>query len=273
MNHFYGSHVEWRSPRFESAIRQATVSAGGQLAQSGAQFATFKKSKANSKYWNVQPNGVFILKPEVSPASAITDIYQQGGLYAFECATAMIIVLYKAVLDVIGEAAFNQLFSKLVLHSWINDPDLGLTTVKTSTFLPGDIVYFNNPQFDPDRSEWRGENAIVMGDGTYFGHGIGIRNKQEMIETLNRLRMPGATQSAHMLDQATRPSYHQLEQKAASLSSRGMDRKRKPQKSVFIVSQHYFLDSITYPAFRKVFARLEKQAVTIRVGQENFKLI
>ncbi|WP_308218774.1 hypothetical protein [Bacillus cereus group sp. BfR-BA-01347] len=63
----------------------------------------------------------------------------------------------------------------MYLYSWHFDPDLGLKTIYINHFLPGDVVYFNNPDFHPQTPWWIGENAVVLGDGTYFGHGLGIK--------------------------------------------------------------------------------------------------
>src|SRR5690606_11785293 len=97
------------------------------------------------------------------PSDAIRDIFANGHLYGFECATAMIIVLYKAALDSIGEAAYNRLFANTYLYHWNVDRDLGLTTLPESRFIPGDILYFDNPEVDPSMPQWQGENVVYMG--------------------------------------------------------------------------------------------------------------
>lgn len=50
------------------------------------------------------------------------------------------------------------------------------------TLVPGDYTYFNNWQVAP---EWaamgaRGENVFYLGDGKYYGHGMGIVTEQEV---------------------------------------------------------------------------------------------
>jgi protein-glutamine gamma-glutamyltransferase len=55
--------------------------------------------------------------------------------------------------------------------------------------------------------EWQGENAIDMGDGTYYGHGIGIRDEETMIKILNRFRVKGSNVSAYLMKTATRPDF------------------------------------------------------------------
>ena len=57
-------------------------------------------------------------------------------------------------------------------------------------FLPGDVVYFKNPDFNPYTPEWKGLNAVVLDDGTYFAHGIGIGTAEQFIHILNQMRKP-----------------------------------------------------------------------------------
>ena len=152
--------------------------------KSSVEFEIFANARCNPKYWNLTNVGGFQLKPDVRPSDAIQDIYNNGSLYAFECATAKVIILYHAVLNSIGEELFNQYFQNLYLYSWHSDTDLGLKSVPSPEFLPGDVVYFNNPDFNPETSWWRGENAVVLEDDTYFGHGLGIMTKEKVIQAL-----------------------------------------------------------------------------------------
>ncbi len=202
--------------RFELTLRQETTIAARALGQSGVSFSTFKNARCNPQYWELTSNGGFLLKKGVSPASAIEDIYLSGHKYGFECATAIVIILYKAVLQSIDRNAFNRLFGGLFLHSWQFDQDLGLKTVRPVDYFAGDARYFENPDFDLNTPQWQGENVIDLGDGTYFGHGVGVRTADEFIATLNKFRKPGAMRSAFLLDQATRPDYAYLSQFASA---------------------------------------------------------
>ena len=56
-------------------------------------------------------------------------------------------------------------------------------------YLPGDCRYFNNPDVDPLTPEWQGENAIDLSGGMYYGHGIGIKTADKIIEILNHNRI------------------------------------------------------------------------------------
>jgi protein-glutamine gamma-glutamyltransferase len=161
--------------------------------------------------WERTYNGGFQLRPEVSPSYAITDIFRNGRAYAFECATAMVLILYKAVLETIGRDKFDMYFKNLYVRDWHYDSDLNLVTVFDSDEATlGDIVYFNNPDHHPETPEWQGENAIKVAYDYYFGHGIGIRTARGIIEALNRRRFPGSHRSAYLTEQVNHPDFEHL---------------------------------------------------------------
>ncbi|WP_373231568.1 protein-glutamine gamma-glutamyltransferase [Cohnella sp.] len=190
--------------RFEMKLRTKIVETAHALLRSNSAFATFEKSKCNPMFWNLTEYGGFKLRSGVLPSTAIRDIFTNGSLYAFECATAKVIVLYKAVLDSIGEYSFNRYFTDLLLWDWNYDKDLRLTTINTTReSYPGDILYFKNPDVNPDTTEWQGENVVKLDDNLYYGHGIGITNANGIIAALNKHRKPNSTQSAYLMDQVT----------------------------------------------------------------------
>ncbi|WP_410771632.1 protein-glutamine gamma-glutamyltransferase [Fontibacillus sp. BL9] len=191
----YGSIGELE---FELKTRSAIVEAARALHASGAKFATFKNSRCNEALWIREQNGGFRLRNGVTPAEGIRDIFRNGRAYAFECATAMVIVLYKGVLDSIGEPAFNAYFAGLFLYDWKYDSDLRIISAMEA--YPGDVLYFKNPDFNPMTPEWRGENGILLPGGTIFAHGMGIRTPEEIIALLNTRRRPGSMTSAYQTD-------------------------------------------------------------------------
>jgi protein-glutamine gamma-glutamyltransferase len=209
--------------RFELALRSQIVKASRGLYQSGVGFASFKNSRCNERLWILTAEGGFRLRPEVPPSLAIRDIFTNGRLYAFECATAIVIVLYKALLDVLGEELFNHRFGQLFLFAWQYDSDLRLVIEKDAreSYL-GDLIYFKNPEFNPSTPEWQGENTIKLGDSTYYGHGIGITTPDNIIASLNTNRKPGATVSAYQMNDAIHPDFQalfQLSGQAAGVST------------------------------------------------------
>ncbi len=205
--HDYGSLDQLK---FELKVRTNIIASAKALKGSGATFATFKYSKCNSAFWDRTSAGGFQLRQGTEPSAAIADIFTNGPQYAFECATAMMIVYYKALLESLHPAIFNKLFQGIVLKGWKSDQDLGLTWQKEPDYLPGDRRYFKNPEVNPKTPWWQGENVIDLGDGEYYGHGVGIESASDMIASLNKNRKPGATKSAYLMDKAGRPDFSGL---------------------------------------------------------------
>ncbi|WP_028547146.1 protein-glutamine gamma-glutamyltransferase [Paenibacillus taiwanensis] len=196
---------------FELKMRSRIVEAAKALNLSGVDFAIFEHSRCNEQFWLRARNGGFQLRPDVLPSDAIQDIFQQGKLYAFECSAAIVIILYKATLDVIGREAFNAYFQDLFIWDWNYDNDLKLVAKHNNREVyPGDILYFKNPDHDPKMLEWQGENVILLADDQYYGHGIGIRSAQEIIDTLNKARVPGSTTSAFLTEDVIHPDFEYL---------------------------------------------------------------
>ncbi|WP_088072655.1 protein-glutamine gamma-glutamyltransferase [Gottfriedia luciferensis] len=195
---------------FESMLRNNIVLSARAMFQSRVSFAVFERSRCNPMFWHLMRTGGFLLRQGVRPSDAIRDIFLNSSYYAFECATANVIILYHAILNLIGDDLFNQLFKNIYLYGWHADPDLGINAQYSDRFFPGDILYFNNPDFSPLTPEWRGENAVVLGNGLLFGHGLGVMTGEQMIFALNRMRWPGAYRSAYLTNSVTRPNYNHL---------------------------------------------------------------
>ncbi|MPN63583.1 Protein-glutamine gamma-glutamyltransferase [bioreactor metagenome] len=127
----------------------------------------------------------------------------------------MVILYYKALLEVFGDELFDATFPKITLMNWhALDPlirEVGIPRPVADVLL-GDRGYFDNPDVDPETPQWQGENVIVLPDDLYYGHGIGIRTADEMIRALNGNRFEGATQSAEFLDSLARPNFKKLYQ-------------------------------------------------------------
>ncbi|MFC9708273.1 protein-glutamine gamma-glutamyltransferase [Paenibacillus sp. NPDC056933] len=193
---------------FEWDLRKSLVDAAEALDRSGVSFASFEKSRCNPDFWNRNAEGGFELRSDVTPANGIRDIWKNGHLYAFECATATVIVLYGGVLGSIREDDFNSLFHNLLLYDWHYDSDLRLTEKNGShSALPGDVLYFKNPDVSPETPEWQGENTIMLREDLYYGHGIGVASGEEMIRSLNQNRIPGSTVSAYLMDTVIYPDF------------------------------------------------------------------
>ncbi|GGF13424.1 protein-glutamine gamma-glutamyltransferase [Halobacillus andaensis] len=245
----YGSRNELI---FEVKLRKEIVKSAELMNGSQVEFATFETTRSNPDYWLLSGYGALRLRPGVRPSAAIKDIFTNSDRYAFECAGAMLIIYYHAVLNVLGESNFNRIFPDLYIYSWHADSDLGLYPTYINRFLPGDVVYFDNPGFDPRAPQWRGENAIVVGKDLYFGHGLGIMTAKEMIETLNELRHPMSTQSAYLTNLVVRPSFRHLQQFAVTTRNGAV---RKYQPAMILHDEN----SISYDRYRYFFSKVFKR--------------
>lgn len=199
--------------KFELQFRKAVVDSAISLHRSGMDFEVFHKSRCNEAYWHRRSDGGFSLREDAAPSEAIADIFSNGREYGTECATAMVIVYYGAALDVFGARRFDRLFTHIELMNWHNiDPLLqGIGNPdNVADMLYGDRVYFMNPDVDPKEPEWRGENVIVLPDGLYYGHGVGISTVSGVIAALNNKRVRNAGRSAYFLDIAARPDFGKL---------------------------------------------------------------
>ncbi|MGI6168519.1 MAG: protein-glutamine gamma-glutamyltransferase [Christensenellales bacterium] len=206
----YDSHEQLE---FELTLRREIVAASKELSASRLAFRVFRESFCNPAYWRRTNDGGFTLQPGVSPSAAIQDIFQNSNLYGTECATAMMIVYFGALAKVYGPSRFDRLFPQIVLMNWSSIPPL-LQEVgwmrKANDYLPADRRYIKNPDVNPATPYLQGENLIDLGNGRYYGHGMGIQTADTVIRILNQNRKEGATRSAYLMDSAGRPDFKKL---------------------------------------------------------------
>lgn len=202
MEYVYSSFEELK---FELDLKNAIVKSALELNDSDVEFKTFYKSKCNEKFWIRNRDGGFSLKENVNSYDAINDIFDRGSKYGTECATAMIIVYYRALTKVMSRDVFSYIYTNIELMNWNSlDESLGVDYYDSvSDFMPGDCIYFKNPDVNPKTPEWQGENTINLGDGTFFGHGLGIMTGEKIIEKLNKYRKKHSKVSAYMLESVT----------------------------------------------------------------------
>ncbi|MEW8993332.1 protein-glutamine gamma-glutamyltransferase [Clostridium sp.] len=206
---------------FDIKLRVNIVRAARELDRSDMSFTTFRKSKCNVDYWRRTDEGGFLLKEDINPSDAIKDIFINSSEYGTECATAIVIIYYKALVNILPEELFNEMFPRIYLLDWqYISRNLYIEQYGNVTeFFPGDCQYFKNPDVNPATPEWQGENVINLGNGTYFGHGIGIESANGIIKALNENRKGGATESAFLTDYATRLNSKQIFDKYYSFIS------------------------------------------------------
>lgn len=141
------SYSSMNELRFELNVRINIMESAKEMNASQVTFTIFEHASCNPEYWTLTSTGGFLVRSDVRPSDAILDIYRNGTLYGFECATAIIIIYYQAILKSIGQLRFDSIFQHLYLYSWHTHPGLELHTFHADRFLPGDVVYFNNPDF------------------------------------------------------------------------------------------------------------------------------
>jgi protein-glutamine gamma-glutamyltransferase len=212
----YG-YISLSQLKFELDLRTNIIASAREIDKSNVQFSIFRKSRCNTAYWERESNGGFVLKDGIKASTGIMDIFINSAKYATECATVIVIIYYKALLNMYKETLFNELYPEIELMNWENlDENLAIRTYRSvKDYLPGDCRYFKNPDVNPITPEWQGENAIDMDYGLYFGHGIGIRTQEQIIRTLNKKRKAGAAESAYLTSSVTRQNYKYLAGKTA----------------------------------------------------------
>ena len=198
--------------KFELNMRKNIISSSIELNKSGVKFKVFKKSFCNTDFWERTEEGGFKQKNVVTSSQAINDIFKNGTKYGTECSTAIVILYYKAILNIYSEELFNTMFENLMLLNWHNfDDDLRVYSYEIQgDHLPGDCLYFDNPDHNPEKQEWQGENVIDLGNNMYYGHGIGISDAEHIIKVLNKHRKSDAEKSTYLTKYVARPNFRHL---------------------------------------------------------------
>lgn len=198
--------------KFELNMRKNIISASVELNDGYMKFKTFKEAFCNETYWELTKEGGFKLKKDTTASEGISDIFKHSSKYGTECSTAIVIVYYRAILNIFPEELFNKTFGDILLLNWHSlDDDLRIYSHETEdTYLPGDCLYFENPDHDPKKQEWQGENVIDLGNGTYYGHGIGIKDEKHIVKVLNKHRKSGAKKEAYLTKYIARPNFKHL---------------------------------------------------------------
>ena len=175
-------------------------------------------SAANLNFWNNRnKEGDWTLVPGVRPSDAIKDIYVNGWMYTFDCATAIVVVLYRAILDLIGPEAFDAAVPDLTIGAYrfeeklkaafpwwqryvAQSPYEEATPERRANLLPGDVTYFTNWDVSESGKEqgWSGENVIYLGNGRFYGHPRGLFTEEDIVKDLNIFRFKGSTRDASL---------------------------------------------------------------------------
>ncbi|MHC4831374.1 MAG: peptidoglycan-binding protein [Planctomycetota bacterium] len=162
--------------------------------------------------------GVMIPADGVPASVALMDILNNPDFYQFECATALTIVRYKAIHDLIGAKDFDRICSDMRIGPWESDDhakdswlidgagakgvENEATAEQIDMVKPGDYAYFSNWDVSKAGFEggWQGENVVSLGDGLYYGHPFGVIAGSDIVSHLNENRKEGSTRSASLMD-------------------------------------------------------------------------
>jgi len=196
-------------------ISGAICDAAQDMNDASHSFETIANHKMSSRFWDPEGRGSFSLRSDTSASEAMQDMFANPDEYGFECATAMVITYYKAMLDLVGPRDFDRVMNgQLRIGPWDMESTLRgalqasgsssspASEERQASLRPGDYTYFKNWDVsEKGRSEgWQGENVIYLGDGKYYGHPFGVTTADRMVTALNSSRNEGSTQSASMLD-------------------------------------------------------------------------
>ncbi|MBI1916597.1 MAG: hypothetical protein HYS12_17955 [Planctomycetes bacterium] len=177
-------------------------------------YAEIADKSPLKEFWESDGLGGIRVIAGKSRAEALDALFKNDKDLSVDCATGTIVVSLKALRD-FHKDNFDKLFPKLNLRGFRTHPEVrrvgqgvGAILFTAAPLFPGDRVMFKNP--DAKEDAWKNENTVYLGGGKFdaqgnyvsggefFGHGIGIRSPEGMIERLNAKRREGATQSAYM---------------------------------------------------------------------------
>jgi len=199
------------------AFRQRVAQAARDLAASGASFSGCQENDSvNKDLWTLGYGGRMQVRKFLeagklgSPAVALKDIFEHGRRYGFECASAMMVLFHKAILDTVGDTIFDKMFTEpayLKIFRWeLKDNDyLELEQIEQgkSDLVPGSHYYYKNPDASAANSAFGGENVVYLGSENgqrmFYAHGVcGAKgtylvSEDELIASLSSLRRMGAT--------------------------------------------------------------------------------
>ncbi len=151
----------------------------------------------------------FTVRPGVRPSDAVNAVFANPAACKFECGTAMTLVYYRALLDLLGPRDFDRVCAKLTLAPHSHEPltpfyaeqgGIADPARPEHALKPGDRGYLKNWEVSRQGlfGGWQGENIIALGDGRFYGHPFGIETAESMIAALNALRKPGSARSASL---------------------------------------------------------------------------
>lgn len=195
-------------------IGAAMTSACEDMGRARHAFALLDDQSFSRTHWQQEGGGTFHVRDGVRPSQALRDVFAHPDAYRFECATALVLVHYKAMLELVGDDDFDRMCPRLRVGPWETDEAFvrhtrseGDSAVEASEerrrhFRAGDYGYIKNWDVSEKgaRAGWQGENVIALGDGRFYGHPFGVTTEDSIVQHLNTHRVEGAARPAGLLD-------------------------------------------------------------------------
>lgn len=203
-------------------VGAAVVSACLEMHQAHHEFAIAPLQRFSGAYWRrdgrLQHHATFHLRPGVKASAALNDVFRNPDGYRFECATALVLVYYRAIQKLIGERDFDRIMGDLKVGPWEYEPDLArfllssgkgdrpATPERARQLKYGEYTYTKNWAV----SWWgwakgcQGQNQIRLDDDLYYAHSYALVGQGDIVARENGARVIGAKTSASMTDAQTR---------------------------------------------------------------------
>lgn len=146
----------------------------------------------------------YVLKSGVKPSAALDDMVKNPNNYKFECATAIVIVHYRAMQKLLGNEKFDSVFQNMIIGPWESDEKFN--AIFTSQEMDHTIQetgiygYYQNHDVSQEglKAGWQGENVIFINYDEYkkdwlcYGHPFGIEYASKIKEKLDSHRNIGS---------------------------------------------------------------------------------
>ncbi|MBK6689695.1 MAG: hypothetical protein IPG45_34840 [Deltaproteobacteria bacterium] len=203
-------------------VGAAVVSACLEMHQAQHEFAIAPRQKFSSEFWRrdgqLSRYATFHLKPGAKASSAMNDVFVNPDAYRFECATALVLVYYRAIQKLIGDSDFDRLMGDLKIGPWEYEADLQrflmasgrgdqpATEARAQELKFGEYTYTKNWAV----SWWgwakgcQGQNQIRLDEDLYYAHSYALVGQGDIVARENGARVLGAKTSASMTDRQQR---------------------------------------------------------------------
>jgi protein-glutamine gamma-glutamyltransferase len=213
--------------RFRSNMVKAAQAINDRAPMFPERGENFIEAPGASKFWGPDEEGNFgrglHYKGEPykhSFSEAIDELWATTSGLKCDCSAALTLVYLRALRDTLGKEEFDLLWSNFqAIYKTIprvsqrggnftpgyfnvsgGPPIGGLADRYYTDHLPGDWSAFENKDVTPNFDwAWGAENVIVMPDDKFYGHGIGIKSREVMLDEL--AKRAGEKRTAKLIKQ------------------------------------------------------------------------